>query len=72
MRVDSINLAHAMARAHSTIKPTSMVLPGHTEMVKDDPRIRDAHGSKARRKKKNGNKQRLNWLGLGCEVDVWV
>ena len=71
MRVDSFNLAQAMVRAHSSIKPASRVLPRKTEIVKDPPLI-GANASKARRRKKTASKQKLNWTGLGGEVDAWA
>jgi hypothetical protein len=61
-----------MVRAHSSIKPASMVLPGKTEMVKENSPPIGANASKARRRKKTGSKQKLNWTGLGGEVDVWA
>ncbi len=72
MRVDSFNLAQALVRAHSSIKPAPMVLQGKAEIVKENSPLNGANASKARRRKKTGSKQKLNWTGLGSEVDVWA
>lgn len=72
MRVDSFNLAQAVVRAHSSIKPATMVVPGKTEIMKESTPSVGANASKARRRKKTGSKQKLIWTGLGSEVDVWA
>ena len=72
MRVDSVTLAQAMVRAQSTINPASRVLPGRTESVQESARPSGAAATKARRGKKTGSKRKLNWNGVGGEVDVWA
>jgi len=72
MRVDSVTLAQAMVRAQSTINPASRVLPGRTDSVPESTRPTGAAATKTRRGKKTGSKRKLNWSGLGGEVDVWA
>ena len=72
MRVDSVTLAQAMVRAQSTINPASRVLPGRTESVQETTQPSGAAATKARRGKEPGIKRKLNWNGLGAEVDVWA
>lgn len=73
MRVDSVTLAQAMVRAQSTINPASRVLPGRAEAVQESTRpLAGAAASKTKRGKKTGSKRKLNWNGLGAEVDVWA
>lgn len=72
MRVDSVTLAQAMVRAQSTINPASRVLPGQTESVQESTRPMGATATKAKRGKKTGGKRKLNWNGLGGEVDIWA
>jgi len=61
-----------MVRAQSTINPASRVLPGRTDSVHESTRPTGAAATKTRRGKKPGSKRKLNWNGLGGEVDVWA
>jgi len=61
-----------MVRAQSTINPASRVFPGKTESVQESTRPSGVPATKAKRGKKTGSKRRLNWNGLGGEVDVWA
>jgi hypothetical protein len=48
------------------------VLPGRTDSVPESTRPTGTAATKTRRGKKTGSKRKLNWNGLGGEVDVWA
>lgn len=75
MRIDSVQLAHALARSQSSIRPTAMVMSqasGSSEEVNKTTVKNRSGTSKINSKGKKRKKKVLNWDGLGSNVDEWV
>lgn len=75
MRIDSIQLAHALARSQSSVRPAATVMSqasGSFDAVdKTAGKIRTGT-SKINSKSRKHKKKPLNWDGLGANVDEWV
>lgn len=75
MRIDSVQLAHALARSQSSIRPTATVMsqPSGLSDAVDKTAAKTLIGAKKINSKGRKRKKKpLNWDGLGANVDEWA
>jgi hypothetical protein len=71
MRIDSVQLAHALAKSQSSIRPAATVIQNPAGRINELGHQASATQPKSKIKNKK-NKKKMNWDGLGSEIDEWV